>query len=224
MPQRHRPVHTTMAAIISIPPDLIPPGLIAPGIFPAAAIRLLTTAGMSQDCRASCTLDAAWHFLVGGPPGCAVEAGGPSLRVLLAQAAQLGLPQVTQSFGAEAEVLASVNHPNVLRFYGVVTQSDDDPSVIGIMTEYVKGGSLADLIRCAAHVTSPAQLLAWQQVYVGRCSIPTFDHKMAAREEQAHGHLQCCSRRRAASVAVAAAHAGTRCGVVSTCRCGTAPR
>lgn len=66
------------------------------------------------------------------------------------QAAQLGLPQVTQSFGAEAEVLASVNHPNVLRFYGVVTQSDEDPSVIGIMTEYIKGGSLADLIRFAA--------------------------------------------------------------------------
>lgn len=65
------------------------------------------------------------------------------------QAAQLGLPQVTQSFGAEAEVLASVNHPNVLRFYGVITQSGEDPSVIGIMTEYIKGGSLADLIRFA---------------------------------------------------------------------------
>ncbi len=89
---------------------------------------------------------------------------GPSLRVLLAQAAQAGLPQVTQSFGAEAEVLASVNHPNVLRFYGVVTQSDDDPSVIGIMTEYVKGGSLADLIRCVAPFPSPAPSPAWQPV------------------------------------------------------------
>ena len=71
------------------------------------------------------------------------------------QALQLGLPQVTQSFGAEAEVLASVNHPNVLRFYGVVTQSAADPTCVGIMTEYMRGGSLADMIRCAACSIGP---------------------------------------------------------------------
>lgn len=46
-------------------------------------------------------------------------------------------------------MLASVNHPNVLRFYGVVTQSKADPTCVGIMTEYMRGGSLADMIRCA---------------------------------------------------------------------------
>jgi Protein tyrosine and serine/threonine kinase len=53
----------------------------------------------------------------------------------------------SESFWGEAEVLASVNHPNVLRFYGVVTQSKADPTCVGIMTEYMRGGSLANMIR-----------------------------------------------------------------------------
>lgn len=53
----------------------------------------------------------------------------------------------SESFWGEAEVLASVNHPNVLRFYGVVTESKVDPTCVGIMTEYMRGGSLADMIR-----------------------------------------------------------------------------
>ena len=42
-----------------------------------------------------------------------------------------------------------MNHPNVLRFYGVVVESQANPTCIGIMTEYMRGGSLADLIRCS---------------------------------------------------------------------------
>ena len=60
-------------------------------------------------------------------------------------------PQVerhTESFWREAEMLAAVNHPNVLRFYGVVLESAHDPAVVGIMTEYMRDCSLAAWLRC----------------------------------------------------------------------------
>lgn len=53
----------------------------------------------------------------------------------------------SQSFWREAEMLSNLNHPNVLRFYGVVVESYAEPNVIGIMTEYMKGGSLAAALR-----------------------------------------------------------------------------
>ena len=50
-------------------------------------------------------------------------------------------------------MLASLNHPNVLRVYGVVVAdappgleslgSPVDRPVVGIMTEYMRGGSLS---------------------------------------------------------------------------------
>ena len=46
-------------------------------------------------------------------------------------------------------MLSNLNHPNVLRFYGVVVESHAEPNVIGIMTEYMKGGSLAAFLRWA---------------------------------------------------------------------------
>ncbi|KAK9829327.1 hypothetical protein WJX72_005201 [[Myrmecia] bisecta] len=51
------------------------------------------------------------------------------------------------SFWREADMLASLNHPNVLRFYGVVVESPAEPNVIGIMTEFMRGGSLAQALR-----------------------------------------------------------------------------
>lgn len=59
------------------------------------------------------------------------------------------------SFGREAALLADLNHPNVLRFFGVVTESAQDNTVIGIMTEYIRGGSMSSFLRCvcAALVT-----------------------------------------------------------------------
>lgn len=51
------------------------------------------------------------------------------------------------SFGREAAMLADLNHPNVLRFYGVVTEGVNDNTVIGIMTEYIRGGSLSSFLR-----------------------------------------------------------------------------
>lgn len=47
-------------------------------------------------------------------------------------------------------MLSNLNHPNVLRFYGVVVESYAEPNVIGIMTEYMKGGSLAAFLRYSA--------------------------------------------------------------------------
>lgn len=35
----------------------------------------------------------------------------------------------------------------VLRFYGVVTESAADNTVIGIMTEYIRGGSMSSFLR-----------------------------------------------------------------------------
>ena len=51
------------------------------------------------------------------------------------------------SFWREAAMLSDLNHPNVLRFYGVVTESAADATVVGIMTEYIHGGSLAQFLR-----------------------------------------------------------------------------
>ena len=39
-----------------------------------------------------------------------------------------------EHFWQEADLLAQLNHPNVLRLYGVVTVSQQDPSVVGICT------------------------------------------------------------------------------------------
>jgi len=55
------------------------------------------------------------------------------------------------SFWREADMLASLNHPNVLRFYGVVIAGREDPAVIGIMTEFMRGGSLAQFLRSGIH-------------------------------------------------------------------------
>ena len=79
------------------------------------------------------------------------------------------------SFWREAALLADLNHPNVLRFYGVITDNGNGGggngkgggeggnggnggnggggggagSVVGIMTEYVRGGSLAQFLRAS---------------------------------------------------------------------------
>lgn len=58
--------------------------------------------------------------------------------------------RVDQHLGAfwrEAQLLSRLNHPNVLRMYGVVVESDTDPTIVGIMTEYVRGGSLSANLR-----------------------------------------------------------------------------
>lgn len=47
-------------------------------------------------------------------------------------------------------MLAVLNHPNVLRFYGVVTAGPADQTVVGIMTEFMNGSSLSNYLRSAA--------------------------------------------------------------------------
>lgn len=74
------------------------------------------------------------------------------------------------SFGREAAMLADLNHPNVLRFYGVVTENATDNTVIGIMTEYIRGGSLSGFLRWG----SRSLLLtchSWCQVTTGAKSV-----------------------------------------------------
>ncbi len=48
------------------------------------------------------------------------------------------------SFWREAELMSRLNHPNVLRFFGLVTQGE---FVVGIMTEFAASGSLAAFMR-----------------------------------------------------------------------------
>ena len=50
-------------------------------------------------------------------------------------------------FWEEARMLAALNHPNVLRFYGVVTASPLDHTIVGIVTEYMPGSSLSHYLR-----------------------------------------------------------------------------
>jgi serine/threonine protein kinase len=81
----------------------------------------------------------------------------------------------SESFMQEAEVLAKLNHPNIIRMYGVVIEREDAsgasgthpssgggsasgggarasapaPQIAGIMTDYVRGGSLSGQLRAA---------------------------------------------------------------------------
>lgn len=48
------------------------------------------------------------------------------------------------NFWHEADVMSRLNHPNVLRFFGLVVQKN---MVVGIMTEFAAQGSLAALLR-----------------------------------------------------------------------------
>ena len=48
------------------------------------------------------------------------------------------------SFWREAELMSRLNHPNVLRFFGLVTQGE---FVVGIMTEFAASGSLSTFLR-----------------------------------------------------------------------------
>lgn len=50
------------------------------------------------------------------------------------------------AFWQEAEMLGSLNHPNVIRFFGVVVESVAAQNVVGIITEYMGGGSLSALL------------------------------------------------------------------------------
>lgn len=44
-------------------------------------------------------------------------------------------------------MLASLNHPSVLHLYGVVVDNHHERNVVGIMTEYMRGGSLSAALR-----------------------------------------------------------------------------
>ncbi|KAK9850775.1 hypothetical protein WJX84_002454, partial [Apatococcus fuscideae] len=50
-------------------------------------------------------------------------------------------------FWREADMLASLNHPSVLHLYGVVVDNHHERNVVGIMTEYMRGGSLSAALR-----------------------------------------------------------------------------
>ncbi len=56
-------------------------------------------------------------------------------------------------FWEEARMLAALNHPNVLRFYGVVTKEEKDQTVVGIMTEFMPGSSLSNYLRQACAIS-----------------------------------------------------------------------
>ena len=54
-------------------------------------------------------------------------------------------------------MLAALNHPNVLRFYGVVTKEEKDQTVVGIMTEFMPGSSLSNYLRQDSAIAFPQQ-------------------------------------------------------------------
>jgi serine/threonine protein kinase len=54
-----------------------------------------------------------------------------------------------QAFWQEAELLGTLNHPHVIRFFGVVVESPSSQQVVGIITEYLASGSLSALLHSA---------------------------------------------------------------------------
>jgi len=54
----------------------------------------------------------------------------------------------------EAEVLARLNHPNIIRMFGLVTEPSPAATpgggsiIAGIMMEHVRGGSLSQVCLC----------------------------------------------------------------------------
>jgi len=79
------------------------------------------------------------------------------------------------SFWREAAMLSDLNHPNVLRFYGVVTESAADATVVGIMTEYIHGGSLAQFLR-TSHNLLPLRLRC--ELALGACNGLAYLHEL----------------------------------------------
>mmetsp|Transcript_8943 Transcript_8943/g.22563 ORF Transcript_8943/g.22563 Transcript_8943/m.22563 type:complete len:704 (-) Transcript_8943:1762-3873(-) len=70
----------------------------------------------------------------------------------------------SQSFMREAEVLARLNHPNIIRMFGLVTEPSPVSSpggnsiIAGIMMEHVRGGSLSQRLRLRAQACQPFTL------------------------------------------------------------------
>lgn len=46
-------------------------------------------------------------------------------------------------FFQELRMLSSLNHPNILRFFGVVTDDSQESKIVGVMTEFMQGRSLS---------------------------------------------------------------------------------
>ncbi len=81
-----------------------------------------------------------------------------------------------QSFWKEADTLAGLNHPNVLRFYGVVVDDVDECTVVGIMTEYMNRGSLSALLKArAAYLSLKERLDIALQVASGMAYLAKMD-------------------------------------------------
>lgn len=73
-------------------------------------------------------------------------------------------------------MLAALNHPNVLRFYGVVTKEESDHTVVGIMTEFMPGSSLSNYLRQAFTVHGLSTLLCPVDIAEeGRSRLPQSD-------------------------------------------------
>ena len=54
---------------------------------------------------------------------------------------------------AESQLLAELNHPNILRMYGMVL--DNDGRAVGILTEFCKLGSLGQYLHSGQHPRLP---------------------------------------------------------------------
>lgn len=85
-----------------------------------------------------------------------------NLRVVVKKQTML-TNEVTQNqtpeFSAEIELLASLRHRNIVRFFGVAW---DSPDTLCVITEYARKGSLRDALANSQHENSPI-VLTWSQ-------------------------------------------------------------
>jgi serine/threonine protein kinase len=52
---------------------------------------------------------------------------------------------MAESFMREAAMLSTLNHPNIIRVFGVI-KKPGDMGIAGIMTEFARNGSLRNML------------------------------------------------------------------------------
>jgi len=85
------------------------------------------------------------------------KSGGPPVAVKLMLSRAQAEPRAIDHFKREMQVIAGLNHPNIVRFL----DSGSDQGTFFFVMEYCDGGSLADVAKVCGGTISPVVLMPW---------------------------------------------------------------